>query len=164
MSLTARRSPIRDSAPGRFALARPLNASNRCCRGIAMLEVVFALSLFAAAVAVICGSFSASANAVSRMQLHAVADNLAVTLLSQMQLGIVPSEDDGPYGFEEPFADWTWEVVTAEMNEVIDIDGPVLMSVEIIIRHIDGDCTRRLTVLVPDTSQDDQGEIEEDAP
>ena len=98
--------------------------------GIALLEVVFALSLFAAAAAVICSSFGASASSVSRMHRQAVADNLAVTLLSEMQLDIVPAEDDGPYEFAEPFENWTWEVVTAEMDEVIDVDGPVLMSAE----------------------------------
>jgi len=144
--------------------ARPLNLNRPRRGGIALLEVVFALSLFAAAAAVICSSFGASARSVSRMHRQALADNLAVTLLSEMQLDIVPAEDDGPYEFEEPFEDWTWEVVTAEMDDVIDVDGPVLMSVEIIIRHIEGNCTRRLTFLVPDTSQDDQGEIDEGAP
>ena len=121
-----------------------------------LLEVVFALGLFAAVAAIVSGSFSACAASAQRLRTQAVADNLAVTLLSEMQLGLIPPEDDGPEFFEEPHEDWSWEVVTAEMDDVIDIDGPVMKSVEIIIRHVDGHCTHRLTYLVPDTSQDEE--------
>jgi len=134
------------------------SATERARRGVAMLDVLFALSLFAAAAAVVSSSFSACAASVSRMQLQAVADNLVVSILSEVQLELLPPEDDGPYAFEEPFEDWSWEIVTAEMDDVIDVDGPVMLSVEIIITHYEGECTRRLTVLVPAPVEEEEEE------
>lgn len=139
------------------APSRPATALGRR-GGVAMLEVLFALSLFAAAAAVISGSFSACATSVSRMQLQAVADNLTVSILSELQLELLPPEDDGPNAFEEPYEDWSWEIVTAEMDDVIELDGPVMKSVEIIVRHYQGECTRRVTMLVPDPPEEEEGE------
>ena len=138
----------------------PLNGNAQRRAGVVLLEVIFALSLFAAAAAVISSSFSACASSAGRLRLQAVADDLAVTLLSEMQLGLVEPVDDGPYDFEDPYEDWSWEIVTSSMNDVIDIDGPVMMRVEIVIRHSGGECVRRLTTLVPDTL--DEGEQPED--
>ena len=129
-----------------------------------LLEVIFALSLFAAAAAVIAGSFSACARSVGRLRIQAVADNLAVTLLSEMQLGFVPPVDDGPTDYPEPYKDWSWEIVTSDVDDVIDAEGPVMMRIEIIIRHAGGECTRRLRYLVPDMSrevEDEEVDVEE---
>jgi len=153
-------SPREHGAPIRSAGELARRGAVRAPRrgGVAMIEVLFALSLFAASTAVISSSFSACATSVSRMQLQAVADNLAISMLSELQLELLPAEDDGPYAFEEPFEDWTYEVVTAEMTDVIDIDGPVMTSVEIIIRHYQGECTRRVTTLVPAPPEEEEAE------
>ena len=129
-----------------------------------LLEVIFALSLFAAAAAVIAGSFSACARSVGRLRIQAVADNLAVTLLSEMQLGFVPPVDDGPNDYPVPYEDWSWEIVTSDVDDLIDAEGPVMMRIEIIIRYAGGGYTRRLRYLVPDMSQeveDEEVDVEE---
>jgi len=130
-------------------------------RGVVLLEVIFALALFVAAAAVVSGSFSACAASAGRLRLQAVADDLAVTLLSEMQLGLIEPVDDGPYDFNEPCDDWSWEIVTSDMDDVIDVDGPIMLRVEIVIRHSGGQCTRRLTTLVPDTADETEQPVDE---
>ena len=95
--------------------------------------------------------------------MQAVADDLAVSLLSEMQLGLLEPVDDGPYDYEEPYEDWSWEIVTSDLDDVIVTEGPLMMRVELVIRHINGTCTRRLSYLVPGPL-DDSGEVDPDAP
>ena len=145
------------------SVARPLNGNTSRRAGVVLLEVIIALALFAAAAAVISGSFRACASSVDRLRIQAVADDLAVSLLSEMQLGLIEPVDDGPYDYGEPYEDWSWEIVTSDLNDVIDTEGPLMMRVEIVIRHADGNCTRRLRYLVPATLEPEDEPADEPA-
>ena len=112
-----------------------------------MLEVVLALTLFVAAAAVISGGIHASLRSVERLRLNTHAVNLAVTVLSELQLGIRSLESPGPEPFAEPFEDWTWELQSAPVESEIG-EAASLTKVEVIIRHKDEAIVHRLTQFV----------------
>ena len=106
------------------------------------MEVVFALALFVGGASVILGGLSASAQAAMRLQAEAVADDLTVTLLSEVRMQLVPIADDGPNEYDEPYLGWTWEIVTSEFQDVITIEGPEMTRVEIIVSNEVAGCER----------------------
>ena len=121
----------------------PLPQANgrRCGRrrhvgcGVILMEVILALALFMAAGAVVFGALSASANAVNDLRLQAQAADLAVTKLSEIQMGLLEAIDDGPNAFtEEGLEEWTWQIVTASMEDE-PFAAAELKQVEIIIAH-----------------------------
>ena len=104
-------------------------------RGVALLEVVLALGLFVAAAATINAGVWASLRTARRIRADATASDLAVTVVSYLELGLLPLEDAGP----EPFDDedrpgWTWEVVTGPADESAEIEDG-LLRVEVTVRH-----------------------------
>ena len=137
--------------PPAAAAARP--------RAAVLLEVVLAMTLFTAAAATVLGALTACSRSAGRLRTEAVGENLAVTLLSEIQMGLVPAQDDGPYEYEEPYEGWTWELVTSEFQGVIA--GQEMTRAEIIIANASQAYLRRLTVLMPsageDTESEDQG-------
>ena len=116
-------------------------------RGAVLFEVVLALVLFAAAAAIISGGLNASLNSVERMRLNAHAGNLAVSVLSELQMGVRSLDMAGPESFEAPFEEWTWELAaTAQPAEGDEEDPPTL--VEVIIRHEDPPVVYRLSQII----------------
>jgi type II secretion system protein I len=118
-------------------------------RAAILLEVIFALALLSAAAATILGSLDASVRTARRLRIAAVAEDLVVTLLSEIQLGLVPAQDDGPIEYEEPYEGWTWEVVTSDLEDVIEAPESDLKRVEVVVVHVSTGLTRRLGCLLP---------------
>jgi type II secretory pathway pseudopilin PulG len=112
----------------------PAGAGKPCRRGAVLVEVVLALALFVAAAAVISGALSASMDSVERLRLNAHAANLAVTVLSELQMGTLAAEGVGPQEFDLPFEDWTWEVLQAPVDDGTTEESR-LTHIEVIIRH-----------------------------
>lgn len=112
-----------------------------------LMEVLLALLLFVGAAAVITGGLSASLTSVERLRLSTHAANLAITVLSELQLGLRTTDLAGPEPFEPPFEHWTWELVTTPASLDAEDDSP-LTTIEVIIRHDEPPLTHRLCQLV----------------
>jgi hypothetical protein len=117
------------------------------CAGVALLEVVLALALFFGVAVVILGGLNTCMRSVRLVRLEATAADLAVTLLSEIELGVVPATDAGPTVYEEPLQDWTWEIV--EMPVEGSLATMEVSRVEIIIRNTVEGYSHRLYHLLP---------------
>jgi len=114
-----------------FPAARPQAAA----RGVALLEVVLALGLFVAAAATINAGVWASLRTARQVRADATAADLAVTVVSRLELGLLPLEDAGPEPFEdEDRAGWTWQVLVGPADETAEIDDG-LLRVEVTVRN-----------------------------
>jgi hypothetical protein len=120
--------------------------------GAILLEVVMALTLFFITAAVVTGSMNVSLSAARNMKNDATAEDLAVTKLSELQMGVLPVVDAGPNSFadEDPNLDgWTWQVTTRELDEQTIDQGPQLKRVEIAVCHGPTCTVRRLVAILP---------------
>lgn len=124
-------------APKSFFNSRP------SLQGAVLFEVVVALVLFVSAATIITGALNASLNSVERLRRNTHAANLAVSVLSELQMGIKTLALTGPQPFEEPFAGWTWEVVANPIDGDTSDSSP-LRVVEVIIRHDESELVYRL--------------------
>ena len=104
--------------------------------GVVLFEVILALVLFSFAAIIIANSFSSSLRSVDRMRNDLDASNLAISTLSEIELGIKPIETSSPTEFEEPFEKWTWQIETTKPNEDLDMGGGLTL-VEVIIINED---------------------------
>lgn len=120
---------------------------NRIATGTVLLEVVLALALLLFAVAVISSGFSSSADAVERLQRHTHGLNLAVSVLSEMHMGIIPIENNGPQTFDPPFEDWTWETFVTPLDDGFGLQMS-LLKVEVTVRYTPGQVVKRLTEIM----------------
>ncbi|MEC7881805.1 MAG: hypothetical protein VX961_00640 [Verrucomicrobiota bacterium] len=102
--------------------------------GAVLFEVVLALVLFSFAAVIIANSFSSSLLSVDRMRADLDATNLAISTLSEIELGIKAKETTPTTEFEAPFEKWTWQVETTEPSEDLDMGGGLTL-VEVIIRN-----------------------------
>ena len=102
--------------------------------GTVLFEVVLALVLFSFAAVIIANSFSSSLLSVDRMRADLDATNLAISTLSEIELGIKAKETTPTTEFEAPFEKWTWQVETTEPSEDLDMGGGLTL-VEVIIRN-----------------------------
>jgi len=125
----------------------------RDARAIVLLEIIFAMTLFAAMAGVVLSSLHSSISAVSRLRLDNRAADLAATVLSQIQMGDLAPVDDGPNEFAEPLEDWTWQIVTTDLRE--PIEGAAVKRVEIIITNTAENYTHQLALLL--ASEDEGG-------
>jgi hypothetical protein len=114
-----------------------------------LLEVVLALALFVAAAAVISGGLHAAVESVDRLRFQAHALDRAVSVLSELQMGVRPLQTTGPEPFEPPFEEWTCEIQTAPLESGLTSDRP-LKQVEVVIRHETGAVVQRLALWLPD--------------
>ena len=102
--------------------------------GAVLFVVVLALVLFSFAAVIIANSFTSSLLSVDRMRADLDATNLAISTLSEIELGIKAKETTPPTEFEAPFEKWTWQVETTEPSEDLDMGGGLTL-VEVIIRN-----------------------------
>ena len=100
--------------------------------GAVLFEVVLALVLFSFAAIVIANSFSSSLRSVERMRHDLDAANLAISTLSEIELGLKPIETSPPTEFEAPFEKWTWQIETTKPNEDLNMGGGLTL-VEVIV-------------------------------
>lgn len=101
-----------------------------------------------------------SVRTARRMRLDAQAADLGVTLLSEIQMGLVDPADAGPEAYEEPLEDWTWEIVTSPLEEMPPDEE--VEQVEIIISHASGRCTYRLVQLMAVEPQEEEAPAPEE--
>ena|SRR2546428_4038715 len=124
-------------------------------RGAVLLEVILALVLFVAAATVISAGINASLASVERMRLNTHAANLAVSVLSELQIGAKNLAVTGAQPFAPPFDGWTWEVLASPLDaqsagftastRLPSAERSLgLTKVEVIIRHDDPAMTYRL--------------------
>ena len=116
-------------------------------RGAVLLEVIFSVALFAAAAGTVIGAFNASFRAMRQLRIQAHAVDRAVTMLSEIQMGLVPPVDDGPTAYDEPDDDWTWQIVTADIDP--GEAGQPMTQVEIRITYAPEGYTYSLFHLMP---------------
>jgi len=88
---------------------------------------------------------------LGKMRLEAQAAYLAISKVSEVHIGITPPEDDGPNEYEEDetLIDWTWEIVTEEIELDIEIDMPPLIRVQVIITNVPSGYTYSTRFLTP---------------
>jgi type II secretory pathway pseudopilin PulG len=103
-------------------------------RGSVLLEVVLAVVLFAAAATVVGVGLKASMDSAERLRMSTHASNLAITVASELQMGVRSLADTGPEAFGPPFAGWVWEITATPWNQG-EMPAGHLMHVEIIVRH-----------------------------
>ncbi len=140
-----RRNPPAPPVPGRRVRGQ------RRPRAMVLLEVVLAMMLFFGGALVILAGLSSSLSGIQRVQTEAQASDLAVTLLSEVQMGMVQLVSDGPSGYEDPaLADWTWQIAVEPYEEQqLGLELPEFQRVEVTIRHRMGYATS-LTILMTD--------------
>ena len=111
---------------------------NKAAAGSVLLEVVLAIVLFAAGAAVIGIGLKASMDGAERLRLSTHAGNLAVTVISELQMGLRSLADTGPEAFGPPFEGWVWEVAAlpwGERQAETIPTSPTSMRVEVIVRY-----------------------------
>jgi len=115
--------------------------------GAILLEVVLALVLFAAAAAIIGAGLNASISGLERLRLNTHAADIAVSVLSELQLGIKSLTVSGPQACEAPLQGWTWEAVATPM-QAESRDSGHLKMIEVIVRHDEPPTAYRLSQIV----------------
>jgi hypothetical protein len=113
-------------------------------RGAVLLEVVLALLLFVAAVAVVSSALNSSMSSIERQRFGVHAANLAATVHAELDLGLRTSESLGPEPFEKPFDAWTWQLVPAPIDDKTGGEASDLTAIEVIIRNTNSSSVYRL--------------------
>jgi hypothetical protein len=111
-----------------------------------LLEVVLALALFVGAATIISTGINASVQAVYRLRLETQAGNLAISLISEMQMHARPIAPAGPEPFEPPFTNWNFRIAINQ-TEGGTSESEALVPVEVIINHLEEPVVYRLTQL-----------------
>ncbi|MCX5677229.1 MAG: hypothetical protein NTX87_19765, partial [Planctomycetota bacterium] len=116
-------------------------------RAVALLEVVLALALFFGVAVAILGGLSVCMRSVTQVREDAYAADLAVTVLSEVQMGVLEAADAGPTPFEDPFADWTWQTAVATLETTVP--GLEMTQIEITVKNMLDGYSYRLHELLP---------------
>jgi hypothetical protein len=106
--------------------------------------VVLALALFVGAATVITAGINASIQAVDRVRLQNHAANLAISLMSELQMHARPIAPIGPESFEAPFQGWLYRIAVEEGQQEIG-EAEALRPVEVIVWNPQEGVTHRLT-------------------
>ena len=103
-----------------------------------LLEVVLATGLFAMTALIVLAGVHSCFRSLEKMRLESKASDLAVSKVSEVQIGIVPPEDDGPNEYEEDenLAGWTWEIITIDAENEMEMDAPQLLQVQVIVTNV----------------------------
>jgi type II secretory pathway pseudopilin PulG len=116
--------------------------------GAVLLEVVLALVLFVGAATVLTSGLSSSLDAVERLRFNTRATDLAVSVLSELQLGIKTANLNGPQPFDQTLEGWTWEILAGPLHSEFE-ERSLMRKVEVVIRHAESGLVYRLTQVVP---------------
>ncbi|MFP4355732.1 MAG: hypothetical protein ACLFUJ_11475 [Phycisphaerae bacterium] len=111
--------------------------------GAVLLEVIFAITLLAAAGAVVYSSLSFSARSVRQLRLGAQAADLANSVLAELQMGTLELINDGPVEADGPHWDWTWQTIVDEQPGR-DETEPDMLRVEVVVYNDFEDYSFRL--------------------
>lgn len=98
-------------------------------------------------------ALQASTRSAGTMKVQSQAADLAVSKLSEIQMGLTVQEQGPQQYVEERLADWTWEVIAEPAQEqVVMADLPQMTHVEVIIRHVPSGYVYRLAQVVQASS------------
>ena len=86
--------------------------------GAVLLEVLLALMIFAMTAGLFSGAFGRTARTLAELDRQARAADLMVTVVSELQLGLIELTDAGPEPFEPPLDNWTWQVTLESLDGV----------------------------------------------
>ena len=92
----------------------------------------------------ITAGINASVQAVHRVRLQNHAVNLAISLMSELQMHARPVAPIGPESFEPPFQDWLYRVAVEQGQESAG-EPDSLRPVEVIVWNPEEGITHRLT-------------------
>lgn len=109
-----------------------------------LLEVVLALALFIGAATVISAGISASVEAVHRVRLQTHAANLAISIMSELQIGARPLVAIGPELLEAPFQEWLYRIDLND-SEAAAPESSFSHAVEVIVWHTQESAVHRVT-------------------
>ena len=115
--------------------------------GFILIEVVLALGLFVGAASVIVTGLNAALNSTEELRLETTAANLAFTVFSKLQMGILAGDDSKPHTFGHPDQEWTWKVDSAPWGNQAR-GNMALERVEVTVRHKHSDMVYRLAQVV----------------
>jgi hypothetical protein len=113
-------------------------------RGAVLLEVVLALLLFVAAVAVVSGALNSSMTSIERQRDAIHAANLAATVHAELDLGLRSTESLGPEDFVPPFAGWNWQLIPGAVEDQTTGEASGLTRIEVVIRNTNSATVYRL--------------------
>ena len=134
--------------------------------GAVLLEVLMALALILGAASVITGGLQSAVDSVERMRNNLHGVNLAVSVISQIQMGMIAAESVEGTQFEEPFQDWSYDIETEEVStDVMDLEGdglelPQFQKVEVAVHDSDGKIVKRLSQYILYKENEDTSLVE----
>jgi hypothetical protein len=111
-----------------------------------LLEVVLALALFLGAATVITAGINSSIQSVERLRLGTHAMNLAISVMSEMQMHVRPIAPMGPEAFPPPFEKWKYQILVSQAQDS-PLEGEALQNVEVVISHTEENTVQRLSQL-----------------
>jgi Tfp pilus assembly protein PilV len=114
------------------AVNRQSKIENRksLARGVILLEVVIAMSLFVIAAAVIGSAMNSASQSAADIHLRSQAGNLALAKLAELTCGAAPIADVAETPFDSD-PDWSCQVVTQQIDQAQD-----LTKVAITVRNV----------------------------
>ena len=119
----------------------------RTPRAVVLLEVVLSMAIFVAIASVALMSLDQCTRAVNRLRLEARAADIAVTILSEIQMGLLDPVDAGPETMTDPLAEWTWQVFTRDDQVAQDLVP--MREVEIVVSNPGRGFVYRLAHMMP---------------
>ncbi len=116
-----------------------------------LLEVVLSAGLFTMTALGVLTALSSCFRSLGNMRLESQAADLAISKVSEVHVGILPPEDDGPNEYEEDesLTDWTWEIITEEVELDVELEGPQLLQVQVVITNVPSGYTYSMRFLTP---------------
>ena len=115
-------------------------------KGAVLLEVVLSLALFFISAGVIVGAMQASVRAAERVRLQSRANNLAITVQSWMDVGLVEAAEAPAEEFDSA-PGWMWSVVAEPLDAGSSLKAP-RQRVTIVIQRSDGGFRHEVSALV----------------
>lgn len=112
-----------------------------------LLEVLLALALFVFAAAVVSSGLSTAVDRTLRLRAQTHALDLAVSVFSELEMGLRPLAAEGPEAFEAPFEQWTWEIAIVPYTLGTE-DRAGLQQVTVVVRSEAPPTVHRLTGLL----------------
>jgi hypothetical protein len=113
-----------------------------------LLEVILGLALFVGTSGVVLASLSACMRSAREIRLEAQGADLAVTRLSEVQMGLLPIQDSSAEPFDPPFDAWTWQAST--MTVIDNGEDMGLKKIEIVVTQTEQGFVYRLSALLVD--------------
>ena len=126
--------------------------SNPCQqRGAVLLETLLALGLLLLATGTVVNGLTAGTRATGRLEHDAHATDLAITVLSWMEMGLLPASTQDARRFDHPFRDWTYEIEIESLPDAVALGADrskPLARVRVTTRHDKHDRELSLSQLI----------------